>query len=71
VIIFIVFSYKNEKKKFNYTIPLPQLNSDKVIKLTENQYKNKIKVIQDLYEFLPKSFESLSCNKKEAFIKMK
>lgn len=65
------FSYKNEKKKFGHLIPLPQLKSDKVIKLTDNQYKNKIKVIQDLYGFLPKSFEFLSCNKKEAFIKVK
>ena len=48
-------------------IPKPNQNSDYVIRLSEHQYLNKLKLIKEFYGFDGDSFETLSCNKIEAF----
>lgn len=48
-------------------IPKPKQNSDYTITLNEHQYLNKLKLIKEFYGFNGDSFETLSCNKKEAF----
>ena len=65
------FSYKKGKKSTlgipELKIPKPDENSDLVIRLNKHQYINKLKLIKDLYGFDDDSFETLSCNRYEAF----
>lgn len=48
-------------------IPKPKQNSDYVMTLNEHHYLNKLKLIKEFYGFNDDSFETLSCNKTEAF----
>ena len=48
-------------------IPKPKQNSDFTTTLDEYHYLNKLKLIKEFYGFNDDSFETLSCNKKEAF----
>lgn len=65
------FSYKKGKKSTpnnpELKIPEPDENSDLVISLDEHQYINKLKLIKDFYGFDDNNFETLSCNRCEAF----
>ena len=49
-------------------IPKPTEKADLIINLTSAEKKKKKKLITDVYGFAEDSFESLSCNQKEAFI---
>lgn len=65
------FSYEKGKNSTpgipDLKIPEPNENSDLVIHLNNHQYLNKLKLIKDFYGFNNDSFETLSCNKDEAF----
>ena len=65
------FSYDLSKQSVpgipNLKVPLPNEFSDVLTKLDENQIENKINLITNIYGFKNESFETLSCNKKEAF----
>ena len=48
-------------------IPKPKQDSDFITTLNEHHYLNKLKLIKEFYGFKDDSFETLSCDKKEAF----
>ena len=48
-------------------IPVPDKDSDLLVELNESEYNDKIKIITQIYGFRGNIFETLSCNKKEAF----
>ena len=48
-------------------IPIPKENADKHINLTKDIFKNKVELVNKIYEFNRNSFEVLSCNKIETF----
>ena len=58
----LLFSYI---KKGSYTYP--NKNSDKFIKLNSSQHKKKRELIQKIYGFEKKSFESICCRNLESF----
>ncbi|OIO43269.1 PIG-L family deacetylase [Candidatus Pacearchaeota archaeon CG10_big_fil_rev_8_21_14_0_10_31_9] len=50
-------------------IPVPK-QADLNIELSQIEHENKLKIIKDIYGFQPESFETLSCNSKESFVKV-
>ncbi|MCA9485965.1 MAG: hypothetical protein KC506_03925, partial [Nanoarchaeota archaeon] len=50
-------------------IPVPNEKSDWVVSLTEEEHKQKISLVVDVYGFQNPTFESQACAKKEAFSK--
>ncbi len=48
-------------------IPIPNQNAEERIKLNSLEYKNKFKLITELYGFKQNIFEALSCHKLESF----
>jgi len=67
------FSYKSSDKSppgiHGLKIPIPK-QADLNIKLNEFEHENKLKIIKEIYGFQPESFEALSCNNKEAFVRL-
>ena len=65
------FDYENSDQSVSgipdLKIPKPKQDSDYVTTLNEHQYINKLKLIKEFYGFNENSFETLSCNKIEAF----
>ena len=51
----------------NLKIPVPNKEADMCISLDEEKYEEKIKLITEFYGFEENTFETLSCNKDEAF----
>lgn len=49
-------------------IPVPDESANNIINLTEKEFEKKLKLITDYYGFKHPIFETLSCNKKEAFV---
>lgn len=48
-------------------IPMPNADAEKKIKLKKPEYRNKFKLITELYGFKQNIFETLSCHKMESF----
>jgi hypothetical protein len=65
------FSYSSGKESVpgikGLKIAIPSLGDEK-IKLNQSELRAKRSVVEDVYGFGPKSFESLSCAKEEAFV---
>ncbi len=51
----------------NLKIPIPNMEADMCVLLDEEKYEEKIKLITEFYGFEQNTFETLSCNKNEAF----
>lgn len=49
-------------------IPIPNKSADLYVQLNSSKYSEKIKLITKLYGFKENIFETLSCNKGEAFV---
>lgn len=49
-------------------LALPNTHAKDKVELPESVLQTKRKIITDLYGFSPNSFETLSCNKQEAFV---
>lgn len=47
------------------------VNPDLIINLTDDEYKDKLKIIQEIYGFGSDSFECRSCERRESFKKLK
>ncbi len=66
------FDYEKSEQStlgiLNLKIPKPKQNSDYETTLSEHHYLNKLKLIKEFYGFNDDSFETLSCDKKEAFV---
>jgi len=49
-------------------IPIPNKDADLFVELDEEIYEDKVKLVTDVYGFQNGIFETLSCNKEEAFV---
>jgi len=49
-------------------IPVPNMKSDYILMLNNNEFKRKFSLITELYGFKHPIFETLSCNNVESFI---
>lgn len=65
------FSYLpgNEKAPHDEAlkIPVPSVKAEEIIKLNDKQFKDKFKLITEVYGFQRNIFETLSCHKMESF----
>lgn len=49
-------------------IPVPSDSAEKIIRLEESEYKNKFRLVTEIYGFKKDIFETLSCQRVESFI---
>ncbi len=61
------FNYLRQEKPFKCT---PNLNSEIIFELSDKEFEKKKYLIHNVYGFDVKSFEFLSCSKKETFNKV-
>lgn len=65
------FHYQAGKKKAPHNpalrIPVPRRDAEERVRLNNLQYKNKYKLITNVYGFREGIFETLSCHKMESF----
>lgn len=52
-------------------IPVPNKKANRFVSLDNEEFKKKFEIITNLYGFKHPIFETLSCNEKEAFLKLK
>jgi len=69
------FDYVPGRKKAMHdketTTPIPNKKADWIIKLTDKQHKEKLKIITDIYRYIAPIFETMACAKEESFKKLK
>lgn len=52
-------------------IPVPNKKANTFVNLNNHEFKQKFRIVTELYGFTHPIFETLSCNEKEAFLKLK